>query len=112
MSQRRQGTEAAAQRRVAQKYRLLGYEVEENPEAAHLPEFMEDLHPDIVARSKFDNVVVEVKEKSALKGSNDLVGIAQQISSHPDWRFELVVLPPKEDQARATAITTNFDALL
>lgn len=112
MSQRRQSTEAAAQHRVAQKYRLLGYEVEENPEAALLPEFMGGVRPDILARSKLDNVVVEVKERSALKGSNDLVGIAQRISEHPEWRFELVVLPDKRDQARSSIISTNYDNLL
>lgn len=112
MAQKRQTTDAAAQHRVAQKYRLLGYAVEENPEAALLPEFMRGVSPDIVARSELDNVVVEVKERPALKGSNDLVGIAQRISEHPEWRFELVVLPAKSSQARSSVITTNYDKLL
>lgn len=112
MSQKRQSADAAAQHRVAQKYRLLGYEVEENPDAALLPEFMRGIHPDILARSKLDNVVVEVKERSALKGSNDLIGIAQRISDHPEWRLELVVLQAKSDQARSSVISTNYDKLL
>jgi uncharacterized protein YutE (UPF0331/DUF86 family) len=112
MSQRRKSVDATAQHRVAQKYRLLGYEVEENPETALLPEFMRGVSPDILARSQFDNVVVEVKERSALKGSNDLVGIAQRISERPEWRFELVVLPTKRDQARSAIISTNYDDLL
>lgn len=96
MAQRRQSTDSVAQHRVAQKYRLLGYEVEENPDSALLPEFMRGVRPDILARSKLDNVVVEVKEGSALKGSNDIVGIARRISEHPEWRFELVVLPAEK----------------
>lgn len=112
MPQRRQNVGMAAQRRVAQKYRLLGYEVEENPGADLLPEFMQSVRPDILARSKFDNVVVEVKERSALKGSNDLVGIAERISGHPEWRFELVVLRDEREQTSSSFVTTNYDGLL
>jgi hypothetical protein len=112
MSQRRRSIEEAAQHRVAQNYRLLGYEVEENPESALLPDFMRGVRPDILARSKFDNVVVEVKERSALTGSNDLVGIAQKVADHPEWRFELVVIPAENDQAGSSIVTTNYDRLL
>ena len=85
-------TERSAQRRVARKYKTLGYEVQENPGAELLPDFMRGVSPDIVARSSSDNVVIEVKQHASLKGSNDLVGIAERVSGHPDWRFELVVV--------------------
>ena len=43
MLQGRPNAAMAAQHRVAQKYRVLGYKVEENPNAEHLPEFMRGL---------------------------------------------------------------------
>ena len=112
MPQKRQTRHVSVQHRAAQKYRLLGYEVEENPRDALLPEFMEGITPDILARSKLDNVVVEIKERLNLKGSNNLVEMAQRISEHPDWRFELIVLPDERDQARSTIVSDNYDNLL
>lgn len=68
----------AAPYRVARKYRLLGYEVEENPEAELLPEFMQGVRPGILAQSKFDNVVVgepvdNVSDRLHLPGSPALL---------------------------------------
>jgi len=84
--------EARTQKRVARKYRLLGYDVLENPPAEKLPKFLRDVSPGIVARSQADNVVVEIKRNAALKGSNELVRVAESVAAQPDWRLELVVL--------------------
>lgn len=102
---------ALAQQRVARKYRLLGYDVQENPQADVLPEFMRGANPDIVAQSKSDNVVIEVKRRSSLKGSNDLVGIAERVSNRPGWRFELVILD-EEDRTWSADPATDYDSLL
>ena len=112
MPQRRQSKDTSAQHRVAQKYRRLGYEVQENPEAVSLPEFMQDVRPDIVATSKLDNVVVEIKNRSILKGSNNLTRIAERVSEHPDWRLELVVLPANKSETRLPFVATYYDNLL
>ena len=101
---------ALAQRKVARKYKLLGYEVLESPRADRLPEFMQGTRPDIVARSALDNVVVEVKPHSALKGANDLVAMAERVSSHLDWRFELVVLD-EDEQGRQLGAGPSGDDL-
>jgi len=111
MAQARQNTGILAQQRIARKYRLLGYDVLENPEADRLPEFMRGVTPDIVAQSKSDNVVIEVKRHSSLQGSNDLVGIAERVSGHPEWRFELVVLDDDE-QTRPVRPAMDYDSLL
>ena len=111
MSQTRQDTGILARRRIVRKYKLLGYEVLENPESDFLPEFMHGVRPDIVAQSKSDNVVIEVKKSSSLKGSNDLVRIAERISNHPEWRFELVVLD-EDEQTRIANPATIYDSLL
>ncbi len=102
---------AAVQRKVARKYRRLGYDVVVQPAPDRLPEFMQGVEPDIVARSQSDNVVIEVKRHSSLKGSNDMIGIAERVSSHPDWRFELVVIDNEEND-RPAFVTTNYDSLL
>ncbi len=83
--------EVRAQKKVARRYKNQGYDVLENPEPDHLPEFLRGIAPDIIARSQSDNVVIEVKSHASLKGSNDLVSIAELVSGLPGWRFELVV---------------------
>ena len=95
--------EARAQRRVARQYKALGYDVLEQPASELLPAFMQGVRPDIVARSTSDNVVIEVKTPASLKGSNNFVGIAERVSHHPDWRFELVVLGEEERLDRSEA---------
>lgn len=88
--------EVRTQKRLARQYRTLGYDVVERPEPRQLPDFMRDTAPDLVARSDTDNVVVEIKRHAALKGSNDLVDLADRVSDRPGWRFELVVLADEE----------------
>jgi uncharacterized protein YutE (UPF0331/DUF86 family) len=92
MAQPNLETDLRAQKKVARKYKALGYDVLENPRSNFLPDFLDDLTPDIVARSNADNVIIEVKRHASLKGSNDLLKIAESVSNHPGWRFELVVL--------------------
>jgi hypothetical protein len=92
MPQDDQDSERPARRRIARKYRSLGYEVLEQPEADLLPDFMRDVAPDLIARGGADNVVIEVKRNASLKGSNDLVRIVALVAGRPDWRVELVAL--------------------
>lgn len=94
--------ERSAQRRIARKYKTMGYEVLENPGPDRLPDFMRGAAPDIVARSSSDNVVIEVKRHASLRGSNNLIGIAERISGHPDWRFELVVVDEADGNGPAS----------
>lgn len=102
MSQAAGSTENAARKRLARKYRTLGYDVQENPGPDRLPDFMRDVSPDIVALSASDNVVIEIKTHASLKGSNDIVGIAERVSGHADWRFELVVLEDTPERAASS----------
>jgi hypothetical protein len=104
MLQSDRSVEQRAQKRVARKYKLLGYDVLENPRADHLPDFLRDVTPDIVARSGSDNVVIEVKRHEALKGSNTLVRMAETVSSHDDWRLELVVVDDQQSDNGAGAV--------
>lgn len=95
--------ERGRQKAVARKYKSLGYDVTERPTPDLLPEFLQGMTPDVVARSESDNVVIEVKRHAALKGSNDLVNLADRISKHPNWRFELVVLDDDENDWAPTS---------
>ncbi|RYC32306.1 hypothetical protein D3273_09775 [Lichenibacterium minor] len=103
--------ERDAQRRVARRYRMMGYDVVERPSPEVLPDFMDGILPDVVARSVSDNVVVEIKTHASLTGSNDLVAMAEKVSAHPDWRFELVVM---DDATTAAAEISDaeFEARL
>lgn len=108
MTQPDQDRERRAQKTVARRYRSLGYDVVERPVADRLPNFLQDVTPDIIARSEADNVVIEVKRHASLKGSNDLIDLADRISGHPSWRFELVVLEDREnDQSGSSEIEFN-----
>lgn len=104
-----QSPERKERHKVARRYKRLGYEVQENPGPDLLPDFMRGVTPDLVARSQADNVVVEIKQHRALKGSNTLVGIAERVSGHPEWRFELVVL---EDASEAPLSDAGFQNVL
>jgi len=100
---RDEDSERRAQRRIARKYRALGYDVQEQPAADLLPAFLHGVAPDLIARDGSDHVVIQVKRNAALKGSNDLIHLAALVSGQPGWRFELVVLDDRETEPAADA---------
>ena len=106
-----QDREHRAQKTVARRYKSLGYDVVEHPAPDRLPSFLWGVTPDIVAQSESDNVIIEVKRHASLKGSNDLVNLADRISGHPNWRLELVVLGDRESDQSANS-EVNFSHLL
>jgi len=111
MLQADQDRESRAQKSVARRYKSLGYDVIEHPAPDRLPNFLRDATPDIVALSESDNVVIEVKRHASLRGSNDLVSLADRVSQHPDWRFELVVLADSEAD-RSAQTEADFERSL
>jgi hypothetical protein len=78
-------------RDVARRYRNRGYKVIVDPRAEELPTFLHGFKPDIVAQKDDDRVVVEVKTQPKLKGSNEIVSLAERVAAETAWRFELVV---------------------
>ena len=103
-------SEDRKQKAVARKYRALGYSVDERPAPERLPDFLQGAAPDIVARSEADNVIIEIRTRASLKGSNDLVTLAERVSGRPDWRFELVVLGNGDGQQASSEAA--FDHML
>ena len=90
----------AAERRklrsIARRYERDGYRVTTPGREGSLPAFLEGFTPDLIAESERDSVVIEVKRSDAVRGSNDLLEIAERVSREPGWRFELVTTPSVE----------------
>jgi REase_AHJR-like len=92
------GTDIDRRRRqIAASYRKQGYRVTAPTEAGSLPAFLSDCHPDLIAEKNDDRVVIEVKPARALKGTNDLVKLAERVAAEPGWRLELVALTSQDD---------------
>jgi len=83
-------------RSIARRYEREGYSVTVPRQGGGLPAFLEGFTPDLIAESERDRVVVEVRRSDAVRGSNNLVEIAERVSREPGWRFELVTLPSVE----------------
>jgi hypothetical protein len=62
-----------------------------------VPPFLGDCHPALIAEREDDHVVIEVKPARALKGSNDLVKLAERVAAEPGWRLELVALKSEDN---------------
>jgi REase_AHJR-like len=92
------GTDVDRRRRqIAASYRKQGYRVTAPTAASALPAFLSDCHPDLIAEKDGDRVVIEVKPARALKGTNDLVKLAERVAAEPGWRLELVALNSQDD---------------
>jgi hypothetical protein len=89
-------TEQRKLQAVARRYKRDGYRVTIPEPGMPLPAFLEGYAPDLIAESENDRVVIEVKQNSALLGSNDLRELADRVASEPGWRFELVTIPSVE----------------
>lgn len=81
-------------RSIARRYRREGYRVTLPGQGAALPAFLDGFAPDLIAENDRDHVVVEIRRSDAVRGANDLVGIAERVSGKEGWRFELVALEP------------------
>jgi Holliday junction resolvase len=82
---------------IAKDYEVRGFAVTINPNQTNLPDFLKGFEPDIVAISETESVVIEVK---STKGNSSQLkqfeSLAQRISEHKNWRFELVFTNPIE----------------
>lgn len=76
--------------RVAAEFRNRGYTVFVQPRSDEVPPFLAGLEPDLIATSRNDKVVVEVKARGG--DASEVRKIADAVSRQPDWRFELIVV--------------------
>src|SRR6266478_4600144 len=82
---------------AANSYRTKGYRVVVEPAPQQLPDFLAGMEPDIVATKPDDRVIIEVKNKRALRSSDIHRRIADRIANQPGWRFELILFSSEGD---------------
>lgn len=83
-------------RRIERAYVKQGYRISHPARGEPLPGFLAGLEPDLVAESADDRVVVLVRPGDTLRGSNDLVTLAERVDKEPGWRLELIAVRPSE----------------
>ena len=91
-------------RSIARRYERDGYRVTMPRQGGSPPAFLAGFTPDLIAESEHDRVVIEVKRSDAVRGSNNLVEIAERVSREPGWRFELVTIPSVEQSTASTTV--------
>lgn len=93
---------------LVEHYRGAGYRVVIPRKPEDLPEFLDGYLPDLIAEKGDDKVILEVKETSTVRGSNELELLAKRVED-AGWRFELVTfqsseLEPVPSQRRLNAL--------
>jgi hypothetical protein len=79
-------------RASAREYRKRGYVVIEDPNSEQLPQFLQGFTPDLIATRDDDRVVLEIKGRDELKGSNEFVALATVVNQQVGWPLELIHL--------------------
>lgn len=87
---------------VAREYRRQGYEVTLSPTQEQLPDFLADFQLDMIASHPQEKVIVEVRSQESLRQAPELDAIAKAVQGKANWRFELVVTNPKEQNRLQT----------
>ena len=82
--------------KVAQEYRQKGYEVFVEPGPERLPDFLQSLRPDMIARKGDHGVVVEVKTRESVIGSDEIRQLTEAVAVQPSWELRLVVTNPRK----------------
>jgi len=77
---------------LANEYKSRGYDVLMPRTLKDNPAFLRDSQyiPDLIARSKDENLVIEVKSRHTSGSLDKISGIAELVNSQPGWTFVLV----------------------
>lgn len=77
--------------RVAEKYQQQGFSVTKNPACSGLPFDLGGYRPDLIVQKDPDqNYIIEIKNSSRQISVDRFRAIAENVQSHPGWRFLLV----------------------
>lgn len=88
--------------RVADRYRIEGYEVLVGPRGDAIPSFASGFEPDLIATKPGESIIVEVKShRFDLAESPQIAELAEITNSQPGWRFDLVVEEPETPVEKA-----------
>lgn len=95
-------TEERLLQTVERRYKRRGYNVLRQPRGTDLPRFLSKFQPDMIAYKDQESVVVEVKPRADLSGSQYLAELADAVNAQEGWRFDLAVVnrrnPPLIDE--------------
>ena len=83
---------------LAAEYRNKGYAVTEPRQGLDTPAFLRSVGyvPDLIARSKSGNLVIEVKSRQTARDLSHLSQVAERVNAQPGWQFVLVFTNPRE----------------
>jgi Holliday junction resolvase-like predicted endonuclease len=85
------GSERNRLERIAADYQSRGYDVAIQPRRTDLPDFLAGFEPDLIASSKGENIIVEVKTRGELQNVSSVAALEAALQNRPGWRFELVI---------------------
>jgi hypothetical protein len=86
-----QKLQSGLEERVAEKYLQQGFSVTTNPPLSSLPFDLGGYRPDLIAQKESDqNYIIEIKNSSRQISVDRFRAIAENVQSHPGWRFLLV----------------------
>jgi len=106
-----QSREAQVIAKVADEYRRRGYEVDVMPSGPRLPEFLAGFQPDLIARSSFESVVVEVQVGTRTSVVERLREVAERVNAEPGWRFSLIFVNPDRPDDISEALPASLSVL-
>ena len=98
---------------LIQEYRAKGFTVLEPSSPEELPMFMRNhgYVPDLIVRSKKENLVVEVKSSESIASLDALSDVSELVNAQEDWHFVLVLTNPRQEKSSATPITSRSKVL-
>jgi hypothetical protein len=91
---------------LALDYEKRGFAIWKEPARDDLPFDLDGYTPDLVARNGDSGVIIEIKPSAGRLSIDRFQSIAQEIASHPGWRFILVTL---DDVDSSTIPTTTAE---
>jgi uncharacterized protein YutE (UPF0331/DUF86 family) len=98
---------------LIQEYRSKGFSVLEPGRPDDLPEFLRNRNylPDLIARSKDENLVVEVKSSESMAALDALSDVSELVNAQKDWHFVLVLTNPRQEKTPANPATSRAKVL-
>lgn len=100
---------ASAERLVAKRYEERGYTVIIGPPPSAIPFSLEGYMPDLLATKDSENLLIEVKRRSARVDSKLFFRVDEEVQRHPGWQFLLVTVADEELQELSTSTTVSLN---
>lgn len=97
-------TEQRKVKEVAEEYKSMGYEVLLKPTVEQLPKELHGHSPDLVAIKGKERIFVDVKSRSDLTKSDELIELSKNLEGNENWRVELIVVNPAKSKSKSGQI--------